>query len=168
MTEPTAPPMLGHLAQLNIGRVAAPLDDPRMAEFVGNLDRINALAERMPGFVWRLRGESGNATDIPWAGDPTIAVNLSVWESGEALERFTFATVHRAVYARRAEWFRALERHHLVLWRVPAGHRPSLEEAAERLAHLEAHGDTAHAFGWAGLPGARLWRAARCDRVAAE
>ncbi len=157
-----------HLAQLNIGRFAAPLDDPRMAGFVENLDRINALADRMPGFVWRLQGENGNATDIPWVGDPTIAVNLSVWESGEALERFTFGTLHRTFYARRREWFDAFAGHHLVLWWVPAGHRPDLAEAAARLAHLEAHGDTEHAFAWSGLPDAGLWRTARCDGMAAE
>ena len=100
--------MTSHIAQLNIGRFRYPTDDPRMAAFMMNLDRINALAERSEGFVWRLKDESNNATAIRPASDPTMAVNLSVWESVEALERFVWATVHKQIYNRKGEWFEKL------------------------------------------------------------
>ena len=154
--------MKSHLAQLNIGRFRAPKGDPRMADFFDNLDRINAAAERMPGFVWRLKDESGNATDIPWAGDPAFAVNLTVWESVEALERYVYQTVHKRFYGRREEWFDTMAGPHLVLWWIPAGHTPTLQEAKERLEHLAAHGPSDHAFGWEGVAAAQLWKTARC------
>ncbi len=156
-----------HLAELNIARLTAPLTDPRLADFVGALDRVNALADRSPGFVWRLAGEGGDATDIAWAADPRVIVNLSVWEDAPSLERFVFETVHRAVYARRAEWFEAMERHHFVMWWVEAGHRPGLAEAAARLARLETEGSSEHAFGWERV-GTGLAGRARCGPVAAE
>jgi uncharacterized protein DUF3291 len=93
--------MMGHIAQLNIGRFRYPTDDPRMAAFMTNLDRINALAERSEGFVWRLKDDSNNATDIRPPSDPTMAVNLSVWESVEALEHFVWTTVHKQFYNRK-------------------------------------------------------------------
>lgn len=151
-----------HLAQLNVARLLHPIDDPRIADFVGNLDRINAVADRSPGFVWRLQSGSGNATDIasPWG--PHVIVNLSVWETPDALERFTWQTVHRAIYRRRAEWFAAMRSNHLAFWWVPEGHRPGVAEAKDRLDHLDAHGDTDEAFGWSHLPSTRLWREQRC------
>src|SRR5262245_20450952 len=94
-----------HLAQLNIGRLRYSLDDPRMAEFVDNLDRVNGLAERAQGFVWRLKDDSGNATAMRAFADPRIIVNMSVWESVEALERYVWQTVHKRFYGRRHEWF---------------------------------------------------------------
>ena len=100
--------MTSHIAQLNIGRFRYPTDDPRMAGFMTNLDRINALAERSEGFVWRLKDESNNATAIRPESDPTMAVNLSVWESVEALERFVWATVHKQIYNRKGDWFEKL------------------------------------------------------------
>ncbi|MEO0823610.1 MAG: DUF3291 domain-containing protein [Pseudomonadota bacterium] len=154
--------MSRHLAELNIGRLRHPLEDPRSADFRNALDRVNGLAERMPGFVWRLVGEGNDATDIAWASDPKVIVNLSVWEDAETLERFVFDTVHRAFYARRAEWFDAMESHHFVMWWVPAGHRPSLAEAAERLARLDREGPSAEAFGWESLPRADELSAQRC------
>src|SRR5580692_3888541 len=132
--------MKTHLAQLNIGRFRAPKGDPRMADFYDNLDRINAAAERMPGFVWRLKDDSGNATGIPWAGDPAFAVNLTVWENVEALEKFVFMTAHRGIYARKHEFFETPEQPNFAMWLVPEGHIPSLEEARERLEHYRAHG----------------------------
>ena len=151
-----------HLAQLNIGKLLGGRDDPAMAGFFDNLDRINAAAERMPGFVWRLKDESGNATNIPWPGDAKMAVNLSVWESVEALEKFVWQTVHTRFYNRKHEWFEKLDGAYFVLWHVPAGHRPSVEEAIERLEHLKAHGPSEHAFGWQDVASAKLWRSARC------
>ena len=113
--------MTTHIAQLNIGRFRFPTDDPRMAGFMTNLDRVNALAERSQGFVWRLKDESNNATAIRPATDPTMAVNLSVWESVEALERFVWATVHKQFYNRKGEWFEKLGTPHFVMWPIRPG-----------------------------------------------
>ena len=151
-----------HLAQLNIGRIRYPLDDPRMADFVNNLDRVNAIAEHTPGFVWRLQDDSGNATAIHAFDDPRMLLNMSVWESVEALERFVWQTVHKRIYGRRPEWFEPLDRPHFVMWWVPAGHLPDLAEAKRRLEHLWAHGPSDHAFGWESIPSAQLWKTARC------
>jgi len=151
-----------HLAQLNIGRLRYPSDDPRVADFMNNLDLINGLAERSKGFVWRLKGDGGNATDIRAYDDPQMIVNLSVWESVEALERFVWLTVHKRFYGRRQEWFDKLEGPHLVLWRIPAGHRPTVNEAKERIEYLTAHGPSDYAFGWESVAAAQLWKTAQC------
>lgn len=137
-----------NLAELNVGYARHSLDDPRMAGFMDNLDRINALAERAPGFVWRLQSDSGNATDIAVPGDAEMISNLSVWTDVESLGHYVFNTVHARFYERRAGWFEAMTRPHFVMWWVPDGHRPTLVEAMDRLAHLRAHGSTEHAFGW--------------------
>ncbi len=154
--------MTTHIAQLNIGRFRYPTDDPRMAGFMTNLDRINALAERSEGFVWRLKDESNNATAIRSATDPTMAVNLSVWESVETLERFVWATVHKQFYNRKGEWFEKLGTPHFVMWPIPAGHVPDLEEAMGRLAQLTARGDSDVAFGWSHLAHIKLWTSRKC------
>jgi hypothetical protein len=151
-----------HLAQLNIGKLRGGNGDPAMAGFFDNLDRINAAAERMPGFVWRLKDESGNATNIPWVGDASIAVNLSVWESVETLEKFVWQTAHTRIYARKGEFFEEMATPHFVMWWIAAGHVPTLAEAKERLDHLTQHGPSEHAFGWAEAPAARLWQEKRC------
>lgn len=159
-----------HLAQLNVGRLVADTDDPRVAEFMGALDRINGLGRRMPGFAWILEGSgapnTGN-TEAKIDGDPRFVANLTVWETVEDLERFVWGTIHRQFYERRAEWFEVLGRMHFVMWWVPAGHRPSLDEGLGRLAHLEAHGETDQAFGWRHLREARLWRTRGCAQGAA-
>ena len=149
-----------HLAELNIGRFRYPTDDPRMAGFMDNLERVNALAERSQGFVWRLKGDNNNATDFR-IGDG-YAVNLSVWETAKDLETYVFKTVHAQFYKRRAEWFPLMDKPHMVFWRVEAGHRPSLTEAYDRLLHLQAHGGTDHAFGWAEVMDAERMKALRC------
>lgn len=160
-----------HLAQLNVGRLVADPEDPRVTDFMGAIDRVNGIGKRMPGFVWMMEGSgapnTGN-TEAKIAGDPRFISNLTVWEGAEALEAFVWNTVHRTFYERRGEWFEMLADRHLVLWWVPAGHRPTLDEGLARLAHLEANGDTDHAFGWAGLEEARLWRERNCSAVAAE
>ena len=103
--------MRRHLAQVNIGRVLGGPSDSRMADFFDNLARINALAERTPGFVWRLKDETGDsAMALHWPGDATMNVNMSVWESPEALGRFVFQTVHRNIYARKHEFFETPDR----------------------------------------------------------
>ena len=151
-----------HLAQLNIGRLVAETDDPRVAEFMAALDRVNGIGKRMPGFVWMMEGSgepgTGN-TETKIDGDPRFVSNLTVWESVEALEQFVWNTVHRQFYERRAEWFEVLGERHLVMWWVPEGHRPTLEEALARLEHLRAHGDSDHAFGLGACEGERgCWR----------
>jgi hypothetical protein len=95
-------------------------------------------------------------------GDRRLVVNLSVWTTPENLERFVWGTLHGKVYAKKAQWFEPPEAHHLVMWWVPAGHRPSLDEAVARLDRLDAEGPSAEAFGWESLPSARLWRTQRC------
>jgi hypothetical protein len=135
------------LAQLNIGVIRGPIDSPVMAEFVANLDRINALAERTPGFVWRLQTEEGNATAIrPYPEDENIAVNMSVWKDADSLRRFVFHSAHVEIMRRRSEWFVKMDQAFLVLWWVPAGHRPSIEEAKARLELLRRDGPSARAF----------------------
>ena len=137
-----------YLAQLNIARAVAPLDDPRLADFVAQIDVVNAAAEAHPGFVWRLKDESGNAMSIRAFDDPLMVVNLSVWRDVEALRDYIYQGDHVAVLRRRREWFTPMAGPHLVLWWVPAGHTPTLEEAKARLDHLAAHGSTAEAFGF--------------------
>ena len=133
------------LAQLNIATMKAPLDDPLMAGFVENLERINALAEASPGFVWRLAEAEGNATGLRPFGDD-ILVNMSVWSDIESLRDFAFRSAHVALMRQRRNWFERMSEAYAVLWWVPSGHRPSLEEAAERLAHLRRHGPSLCAF----------------------
>src|SRR5665647_798293 len=116
-----------HLAQFNVARVKYPLDDPRMAEFVDNVARVNALAEQIDGFVWRLQDDSGNAMGMQVYGDPRILPNLTVWENVGALERFVWKTVHSRFFGRRAEWFEHTDTP-LVLWHVAAGHKPAMAE----------------------------------------
>jgi hypothetical protein len=155
--------MTQHLAQVNIGGVLGGPDDPRMTDFYSNLARVNALAERMPGFVWRLKNESGeSAVGLTWPGDATIAVNLTVWQSAEDLGRFVFQTVHRNIYARKHEFFEIPKQLTVAMWWIPAGHIPTLDEAKERLDHLIAQGPSEFAFGWADLPSAEAWRERRC------
>jgi hypothetical protein len=158
------------LAQLNVGRLVAETDDPRVAEFMAALDRVNGLGKRMPGFVWMLEGSVpglGN-TEAKIGGDPLLVSNLTVWESVEQLEHFVWNTVHRQFYERRREWFEVLGKRHFVMWWVPERHRPSLEEALARLEHLRDHGDSDHAFGWAFAKETRLWRVRNCNATAAE
>jgi hypothetical protein len=152
-----------HLAQFNIARIRYPLDDPRMREFVENVDRVHRLADKIEGFVWRLHDESGHAMNMRVYDDPTILPNLTVWEDVEALERFVWQTLHRRFFARREEWFAPIETT-LVLWWIPAGHRPEMAEGVARLDHLIAHGASEHAFGWQQLPGAKLWKTGRANQ----
>ena len=134
-----------HVAQLNIARLLAPIESPKLSGFVRRLDEVNAAADGAPGFVWRLQSESGNATDIrPWGDD--VIVNMSVWESVEALRAYVYSPEHVAVLRRRREWFSLLGAPHLVVWYVPVGHTPDLDEARERLDRLERDGPSPEAF----------------------
>jgi Domain of unknown function (DUF3291) len=135
-----------HLAQINIGRLIAPLDDPKIAEFVAQLEPINALADKAPGFVWRLQSESGNATDIAYNDDPSIMVNMSVWESLEALREYVYKSDHMKVLRDRAKWFEKMDKPHYCLWWIPAGHIPTVAEGRERLEHYQTNGATPYSF----------------------
>jgi hypothetical protein len=157
----TQPPGM-HLAQLNVGNIRFPTDDPRVAEFMGALDAINALAERSPGFVWRLKSDSGNATDILVSDDPTFLVNMSVWETSEQLEHFVWNTVHKRFYQKKGNWFEPMQTPHFVMWWIPVGHIPTPDEALARLAHLAKHGPSHRAFGWESLPNVEQLMSQRC------
>ena len=133
------------LAQLNLAKLLAPVESPQLTDFVANLDRINALAEASPGFVWRLQTDAGNATAIRPLGDELL-INLSVWKDVESLRRFVYRSDHIDIMSRRREWFEGLGDAYLVLWWVPAGHRPSLDEAQQRLERLRERGATPDAF----------------------
>lgn len=135
-----------HVAQINIARVLAPMDSPQLAEFMAGLEPINALADDTPGFVWRLQTDDGDATAIRPYDDERIMVNMSVWESVEALSDFAYRTEHRDYLRRRREWFDRVDGPFLVLWWVPAGHIPTVDEAKERLDLLERNGPTPDAF----------------------
>lgn len=155
-----------HLAELNIGRLVAPTDDPRVADFMANLDRVNGLGKRMPGFVWMMEGSgepgTGN-TENTICDDPQFVANLTVWEDVASLEKFVWGTIHKQFYDRRQEWFEILGEQHFVMWWVPQGHQPTLDEAMDRLRHLQQHGASDHAFGWAHLHEAKLWRDKQCN-----
>ena len=138
--------MTYHLAQINIGRLVAPVDDPRIAEFVAQLDEVNRLADQAPGFVWRLQSDSGNATDVVYSDDPFVIVNMSVWDSVEALRDYVYASRHLEVLRDRAKWFEKMEKPHYCLWWIPEGHIPSVAEGRERLEHYQMHGATEVSF----------------------
>lgn len=135
-----------HLAQINIARLLAPQGDPQVQEFFDKLDEINALAEKSPGFVWRLQSEEGNATDIQPTVDPHLVVNLSVWTDAESLFAFVYKTAHTSVMAKRRQWFERFNGEHQALWWIPAGHKPDVYEGFAKLWHLEHYGPTLHAF----------------------
>jgi hypothetical protein len=138
-----------YLAQCNVGRAKGPMDGPVMAGFAARLDDINALAERSPGFVWRLQTAAGNATSIHVFEDASILMNMSVWESPEDLRNYVYRSDHTNVMKQRKAWFEKFDGVYLVLWWIPAGHIPTPEEAKQRLAHLQAHGESPEAFSFA-------------------
>ena len=144
-----------HLAQINIARALAALDDPLMAGFVARLDDINALAEASPGFVWRLKDESGNATEMNPFGDERILVNMSVWQTPEQLKDYVFRSAHVEVMRQRKSWFERSGDVNTALWWIAAGHIPTVEEAKQRLQHLRKHGESEYAFSFASLFGNR-------------
>jgi hypothetical protein len=135
-----------HVAQVNIARLLAPLDSPRLADFVALLEPINALADAAPGFVWRLQTDDGDATAIRAFGDDRIIVNLTVWETIEALADYAYASRHAEVLRRRREWFEKMTEPHLAVWWIPAGGVPSVAEAEHRLAMLRGRGPSPEAF----------------------
>jgi len=154
-----------HLAELNVARLIADKDDPKVQDFMDGLDLVNGLAKRMPGFVWMMESSAApkpGQDEVMIDGDPRFLPNLSVWEDVESLEKFVWGTIHKKFYERRPEWFEALDQIHFVMWWVPIGHEPSLDEALAKLKHLDAHGDSETAFGWAWLKEARMHETHRC------
>jgi hypothetical protein len=144
-------PMGFELAQINIGRLRAPIDSAQLKDFVDLLDPVNAVADVSPGFVWRLQTEDGNATGVQafeWdaADSAGVIVNMSVWTDLESLGEFVYGVLHRAVLRRRREWFERMPEAYTACWWVPAGHRPTTDEAEERVRHLRRHGPTPVAF----------------------
>jgi hypothetical protein len=134
------------LAQVNVGRLKAPLESAEIAGFVARLDEINALADASAGFVWRLQTDTGNATYLRPYDDDRIVVNLSVWRSLEDLRTFVYHSRHLEVLRQRHDWFEKFVGAYVALWWVPAGHRPSIDQAKKRLAHLERHAPSPFAF----------------------
>ena len=135
-----------HLAQINIARLLAPLDDPQIAGFVAELDSINALADAASGFIWRLQSSSGNATDVPYNDDPFVIVNMSMWDSIELLRNYVYTSRHIEVFRQRAKWFERMAKPHYCLWWVPAGQIPTVGGGRERLEHYQVHGATPYSF----------------------
>jgi hypothetical protein len=134
------------IAQLNVGRAVGPIDGASMAGFVARLEEINALAEASPGFVWRLQGDNGNATELLYTADPLFIVNLSVWRSIDELHAFTYASTHKELFRRRFEWFERRDTPNTVMWWQPAGTIPDVRDALGRLQRLSLHGATPEAF----------------------
>ena len=134
------------LAQINVARLKAPIDHPDSAEFVANLDGVNALAEASPGFVWRFQTDDGNATSVHPYDDELVIINLTMWTSVEALADFAYRSGHTAFLRRRAEWFERATEPVVAMWWEPAGSRPDERAGVARLDHLRTHGPTAHAF----------------------
>jgi hypothetical protein len=159
-----------HIAEFNVGVLKHDWADPRVADFANNLDRVNAVAQRSPGFLWMLGEDAMDAAqndpDGPLGGNPRTASTLSVWEDVASLERFVWTTVHKQFYDRRAEWYAPTDALRLVMWWVPTGHRPGIAEAMDRFRHLEAQGPSDHAFGWSHLADARLWQSHGCAHAA--
>jgi hypothetical protein len=135
-----------HLAQVNVALLAAPLDSPRLAGFVAQLDAVSAVADGAPGFVWRLQTEDGDATSIRAFDDDRILVNMSVWANVEALGEFVYRSRHIDVLRRRREWFDRMATSYLVLWWIPAGTLPTVDEARRRLDLLDRRGPSPDAF----------------------
>jgi hypothetical protein len=160
-----------HLAEFNIGVLKHDWDDPRVADFADNIDRVNAVAQRADGFVWMLgdadMDTAQNDAEGPLGGNPRTASTLSVWRDVASLEQFVWNTVHKQFYDRKAEWYDASDVLRLVMWWVPEGHRPTIAEAMERFRHLDAHGDSDTAFGWAHLRDAHQWKTKQCGEAAA-
>ena len=140
-----------HVAQVNIGTMVAATDDPRVAEFMDALEHVNAIADAAPGFVWRLQTDSGNATEIQIFPDPLTLVNMSVWESVDALKAYVYRSEHMDFFRRRAAWFEA-DAKRVALWHVPDGTIPELDEAVRRIGFLERIGASPYAFGFAKPP----------------
>lgn len=148
------------LAQFNIGRLRYDLDDPRVADFMNGVDILNRIAGRSDGFVWKYETGEGGMVDEDVDGDPRIVVNMTVWDSTDSLKHYVWNTLHKHFYTRRGDWFEPMDQVNFVMWWVPEGHQPTLEEALAKLEQLRAQGDSDAAFGWAYLKGGTDGRSA--------
>lgn len=156
-----------YLAEFNCGILKYDWDDPRVQGFVDGLDLVNGVAQRSDGFIWMLpevdMEAAQNDPDGAFGGNPRMASTLSVWRDVASLEHFVWNTVHKRFYDRKAEWYDVVDSLRLVMWWVPEGHRPTPKEAMARFRHLDTNGDSEHAFGWAWLEQANLWRSKNCS-----
>lgn len=141
--------MTYHIAQINIAQMLAPIDSDIMAGFVARLDEINGLAEQAEGFIWRLKGDDDNATAIRIFDNDMLIINLTVWETIEALHAFTYKTAHSELIKQKKDWFSALGKPHMALWWVKAGEIPRTEDAKVRLEYQQEHGATPYSFTFA-------------------
>ena len=137
-----------HLAQINIAKAKAAMDSLVMKGFVDRLDEINQLADNSAGFVWRLKSEEGAAT-ISAFEDPSIIVNMSVWQDLDALKNYVYKSVHLELLKEKNSWFDKMADAHQVLWWIPASHIPSVAEGKEKLIYIQEHGATEFAFNFA-------------------
>lgn len=151
-----------YLAELNIADWKIDPASPQAAGFVGNVGRINALAERSPGFVWRKKDDERDTRGYNVIGGPKTLMTMSVWQTPQDFEHFVWNTVHKKIYQNKAQWFDQLESHSLVMWWIDEDHEPTLEEAKTRLDHLNENGDSDFAFGWSHLPHVKLWQHQSC------
>ncbi len=158
-----------HIAQVNIGRIKASLEDPLMEGFVSRLAEVNALADSSPGFVWRLQTSECNATYLRPYDDDRILVNMSVWETVEALKHYVYRTAHAELLCQRHDWFEDFLSAYAALWWVPIGHIPTVDEAKKRLAHLDQHGPTQFAFNFkSAFPPNDEFHGSNAESLAAE
>lgn len=153
-----------HLAQINVAQWKISPEDPRAAGFMDNIDRVNALASRTPGYVWRLADRAEEARALTVFGNDALIINMSVWETPEALEHFVWNTLHKRIYERKDEWFGATGGQRFVMWWIEPGTVPTIDDAKARLDHLNEHGNTDFAFGWAHLPHIKLWQRNAADK----
>ncbi len=151
-----------HLAQINVAQWKISPQDPRAAGFMGNIDRVNALAARTSGYVWRLADHAEEMRALKVFGNDALIINMSVWETPAALEHFVWNTVHKQIYERKDEWFGAAGDQRFVMWWIEPGTIPTIDDAKLRLDHLNKNGDSDFAFGWAHLPHIKLWQKQRC------
>lgn len=138
-----------YLAQINIALMKAPIEDPVMAEFAAALNEVNAVADRSPGFVWRLQTSSGNATNIRAYSDSRMLVNLSVWRSVEQLKAYVYNSLHGDFFVRRRQWFEKYQGEHFAMWWIPSDYLPTVEEGKAKLDYLALHGDSPECFTFA-------------------
>lgn len=135
-----------YLAQINIAHLKAPIDDPLIADFVADLDRINLIAEKSDGFIWRLKDDEGNATSFNPYDNPDYIINISVWQNVNALKEFVYNSGHLEVFMKRVQWFHKMNGPHMALWWVPINHMPTVEESVAKLELLKNEGPSDQVF----------------------
>lgn len=134
-----------HLAQVNIAKRLAPMDDPIMQDFVDNIDKMNSIADQSNGFIWRLKDEDKDEAAAIFKDD-SLLINMSVWKNQESLFNYTYRSNHIEVFKRKKEWFSKVKMAHMAFWYVPKGYIPTFNDAKTRLDYLNTHGETPFAF----------------------